>query len=58
MTHPTEALEQPSIRQSCKVVRTPAMAANFLPLAEQAVKEQHSHVRYLEALLAIGVRRT
>jgi len=53
MTQPTETLEQASIRQSCKVVRTPAIAANFLPLAEQARKEQHSHVRYLEALLAM-----
>ena len=53
MTHPTEALEQASIRQSCKVVRTPAIAANFLRLAEQAIKEQHSHLRYLEALLAM-----
>lgn len=53
MTHPPETLEQASIRQSCKVVRTPAIAANFLPLAEQARKEQHSHVRYLEALLAM-----
>jgi DNA replication protein DnaC len=53
MTHQAEALDQASIRQSCKVVRTPAIAANFLPLAEQAIKEQHSHVRYLEALLAM-----
>jgi DNA replication protein DnaC len=53
MTHPAEALEQASIRQSCKMVRTPAIAANFLSLAEQAIKEQHSHVRYLEALLAM-----
>ena len=29
------------------------MAANFIPLAEQAVKEEHSHIRYLEALLAM-----
>ena len=27
--------------------------ANFVTLAEQAVKENHSHVRYLEALLAM-----
>jgi DNA replication protein DnaC len=53
MNHQTEALEQASIRQYCKVVRTPAMAANFIPLAEQAIKEQHSHIRYLEALLAM-----
>lgn len=48
----TEGLEQASIRQYCKVVRTPAIAANFVTMAEQAVKEQHSHIRYLEALLA------
>jgi len=49
----TEALEQASVRQYCKAVRTPAIAANFMPLAEQAAKEQHSHIRYLEALLAM-----
>jgi DNA replication protein DnaC len=53
MTHQTEALEQASIRQYCKAVRMPAIAANFIPLAEQAAKEQHSHIRYLEALLAM-----
>jgi DNA replication protein DnaC len=53
MNHQTEALEQASIRQYCKVVRTPAVAANFIPLAEQAIKEQHSHIRYLEALLSM-----
>jgi hypothetical protein len=34
-------------------VRTPAIAANFLSLAERAVKENHTHIRYLEALLAL-----
>ena len=29
------------------------VGANFVTLAEQAVKENHSHVRYLEALLAM-----
>src|SRR5271163_632531 len=53
MSHPTEALAQASVRQHCKTVRTPAIAANFIPLAEQAAKEQHSHIRYLEALLAM-----
>jgi DNA replication protein DnaC len=53
MNHSSEALEQASIRQYCKAVRTPAIAANFIPLAEQAVKENHSHIRYLEALLAM-----
>lgn len=53
MRHQTEALEQASVRQYCKAVRMPAIAANFIPLAEQAAKEQHTHVRYLEALLAM-----
>ena len=48
MNHNNEVLEHASIRQYCKVVRTPAVAANFLPLSEQAAKEQHSHIRYLE----------
>jgi len=53
MKRQTEALEQASVRQYCKAVRMPAVAANFIPLAEQAAKEEHSHIRYLEALLAM-----
>src|SRR5437762_10692087 len=40
---PTENLEHASIRQYCKAVRTPAIGANFVSLAEQAVKENQSH---------------
>jgi DNA replication protein DnaC len=47
------SLEHASIRQYCKAVRTPAIAANFISLAEQAVKENQTHIRYLEALLAL-----
>ena len=53
MKSASDSLEHASVRQYCKAVRTPAIGANFLPLAEQAVKENHSHVRYLEALLAM-----
>ena len=53
MKNQTQALEQASIQQYCKVVRMPVIGANFVTLAEQAVKENHSHVRYLEALLAM-----
>lgn len=49
----TESLEQASIRQYCKAVRVPAIAANFVTMAEEAVRDNHSHVRYLEALLAL-----
>src|SRR5690242_18547432 len=34
---PTENLEHASIRQYCKAMRTPAIGANFVSLAEQAV---------------------
>jgi DNA replication protein DnaC len=49
----TEPLEQASIRQYCKAVRVPAIAANFVTMAEEALRDNHSHVRYLEALLAL-----
>src|SRR6202163_790865 len=53
MKNQTESLEHASGRQYCKAVRTPAIGANFVSLAEQAVKENHTHIRYLEALLAL-----
>ena len=48
-----ENLDQASVKQHCKAVRLPTVGANFVSLAEQAVKENQSHVRYLEALLAM-----
>jgi len=48
-----EALEQASVKQYCKVVRVPVIGAHFVSLAEQAVREKQSHIRYLEALLAM-----
>ena len=53
MKNQTQALEYASVLQYCKAVRLPTVGAHFVPLAEQAVKENHSHIRYLEALLAI-----
>lgn len=53
MKNPTESLEHASVRQYCKAVRVPVIGANFVSLAEQAVKENHNHIRYLEALLAM-----
>src|SRR5438552_12299699 len=55
MKNATENLEHASVRQYCKAVRVPTIAANFLALAEQAVKENQSHIRYLEALLAMEI---
>jgi DNA replication protein DnaC len=42
-----------SVRQYCKALRMPVIGTNFVQLAEQAVKEQPSHIGYLEALLAM-----
>ena len=53
MKNQTGALEHASVRQYCKAVRTPSIGANFVSLSEQAIKENHSHIRYLEALLAL-----
>src|ERR1700747_1182924 len=53
MKTPAQALEHASIQQYCKLVRVPAIGANFLSLAEQAVKENQTHIRYLEALLQV-----
>ena len=49
----TEALEHASVKQYCKALRMPVVGANFLTLAEQAIKEQRSHIGYLEALLTM-----
>ena len=49
----TENLEHASVRQYCKLVRVPAIGANFVSLAEQAVKQHQTHIRYLEALLQV-----
>jgi DNA replication protein DnaC len=53
MKNQTQALEHASIRQYGKATRLPAVGANFQALAGQAVKENHSHTRYLEALLSM-----
>ena len=52
-TSEARSLEQASVKQYCKAMRVPVIGANFASLAEQAVKENHSHVQYLEALLAM-----
>lgn len=55
MSQDTAALQQASVRQYCKSVHMPVIGANFVALAEQAVREKRSHTGYLEALLAMEV---
>jgi DNA replication protein DnaC len=53
MTQQTQALEHATVLQYCKAVKVLVIGANFVRLAEQAVKENHTHIAYLEALLAM-----
>jgi DNA replication protein DnaC len=49
------ALQQATILQHCKVLHLPTISGQCGPLAEQAVRERHSHLGYLEVLLAAEV---
>ena len=53
MNPATEVLEHASVKQYCKALRVPVIGANFVSLAEQAVKEKRNHIGYLEALLTM-----
>src|SRR2546421_2885968 len=53
MNQTTQALEHASVRQYCKVLRMPVIGSNCVRLSEQAIKEQRSHIGYLEALLTM-----
>jgi len=55
MSNPLAQLQEATIRQHCKTLRMPTMAAQFGRLAEQAVREKKTSVGYLEALLAVEV---
>jgi DNA replication protein DnaC len=44
-------LEAATIRQQCKLLHLPAVAAQCAQLAEQAARERRTHLGYLEALL-------
>jgi DNA replication protein DnaC len=43
------------IRQNCRMLKTPAIAAQYQRLAEMAAREGHSHIRYLDALLGAEI---
>jgi DNA replication protein DnaC len=51
MSAQTAVLEAATIRQQCKVLHLPTVAAQCAQLAEQAVRERHTHLGFLEALL-------
>ena len=49
------ALEEATIKQQCKVLRMPAVAAQCAQLAAEAVRDRRTHLSFLEALLAAEV---
>jgi DNA replication protein DnaC len=51
MNAQSTVLEAASIRQQCRVLHLPTVAAQCAPLAEQAVRERRTHLGYLETLL-------
>jgi DNA replication protein DnaC len=51
MSTEATALEAATVRQQCKMLRIPTIAAQCVQLAEQAVRERRTHLGYLEALL-------
>ena len=53
MKQASKELEIASVQQHCRAARLPGVAANFVRLAEQAAKDNHGYVSYLEALLNV-----
>jgi DNA replication protein DnaC len=51
MSAEAAALEAATIRQQCKALHMPTIAAQCAQLAEQAGRERRTHLGYLEALL-------
>jgi DNA replication protein DnaC len=49
------AVQQATILQHCKVLHLPTVGGQCGPLAAQAVRERHTHLGYLEVLLAAEV---
>ena len=45
------SLEVAAIREHCKALRLPTLAASCERLAEEAIRERHSHLHFLDALL-------
>src|SRR5579862_2300626 len=51
MSTPTHALEVATVREHCKLLRLPSVADSCERLAEEAIRERHTHLHFLDALL-------
>ena len=52
MNSSSDALDEATIREHCRLLRLPTVAAQCDALAHEAVRTRQSHLRYLEALLS------
>lgn len=52
MTEGTAVLQETAIKQQCKLLHLPTIAGQFVRVAEQAEREHHGYLGYLDALLA------
>jgi len=48
-------LEESLIKQYCQQLRLPSVACQFNRMAEQAIKQQQTHIQYLNQLLSVEV---
>src|SRR3984893_5645892 len=55
MSAATVSVQQATIRQYAKRLQLATIAGQFVPMAEQAVKEKQGHLNYLEVLLGMEV---
>ena len=55
MSVATIPVQQATIRQYAKDLKLATVGGQFLAMAEEAVKQKHGHLSYLEALLAAEV---
>jgi DNA replication protein DnaC len=53
MNAASQALEVAAIREHCKPLRLPTLAAACESVAAEAVRERHTHLRFLDALLCV-----
>ena len=52
MNAAVEKLEKAAVEQQCRALRLPAVAEQCAPMADVAVKQRQTYLRYLEALLS------
>lgn len=55
MSATTGRLQESIVTQHCKLLRLPTVAGQCRQLAEQAERERHTYLAYLEALLSAEV---